>query len=92
MEKSWKIFLQNCRNPVYTSKPIFKVRVRLLEQGCKFSDFCLISENFASKYLKVFLKFHLYNPFRWFYDKFRFLDKVSVSFQIFSVNFTYIPA
>ena len=25
-------------------------------QGCKFSDFCLISENFTSKYLKIFFE------------------------------------
>ena len=25
-------------------------------QGCKFSDFCLISENFTSKYLKMFFE------------------------------------
>ena len=24
-----------------------------IPQGCKFSDFCLISENFTSKYLKM---------------------------------------
>ena len=59
-----------------------------LVQGCKFSDFCLISENFTSKYMKMFFEI---SSFRWFYDKFRFSDKVSVSFQIFSVNFTYIP-
>ena len=27
-----------------------------LSQGCKFSDFCLISENFTSKYLKMFFE------------------------------------
>ena len=25
-------------------------------QGCKFSDFCLISENFTLKYLKMFFE------------------------------------
>ena len=25
-------------------------------QGCKFSDFCLISENFTSKFLKMFFE------------------------------------
>ena len=56
-------------------------------QGCKFSDF----RNFTSKYLKMFFNFIFIALFRWFYDKFRFSDQVSVSFQIFSVNFTYIP-
>ena len=27
-----------------------------MTQGCKFSDFCLISENFTSKYLKMFFE------------------------------------
>ena len=29
---------------------------RFLSQGCKFSDFCLISENFTSTYLKMFFE------------------------------------
>ena len=31
-------------------------KVRKFNQGCKFSDFFLISENFTSKYLKMFLE------------------------------------
>ena len=27
--------------------------IYIAKQGCKFSDFCLISENFTSKYLKM---------------------------------------
>ena len=31
-------------------------RITIKFQGCKFSDFCLISENFTSKYLKMFFE------------------------------------
>ena len=29
------------------------LNMTMYEQGCKFSDFCLVSENFTSKYLKM---------------------------------------
>ena len=32
-------------------------------QGCKFSDFCLISENFTSKYLKMVFEISSLQPF-----------------------------
>ena len=34
----------------------YRVLTQELLQGCKFSDFCLISENFTSKYLKIFFE------------------------------------
>ena len=62
------------------------------QQGYKFSDFSLISENFTSKYLKMFFEISSFIILlRWFYDELRFSDKVSVLFQILSVNFTYVP-
>ena len=32
------------------------LNINIYMQGCKFSDFCLISENFTSKYLKMFFE------------------------------------
>ena len=33
------------------------------KQGCKFLVFCLISENFTSKYLKMFFEISSLKPF-----------------------------
>ena len=53
--------LYNCIN--FPNVGIEVINITSISQGCKFSDFCLISENFTSKYLKMFFDIHLYKPF-----------------------------
>ena len=37
--------------------------ITLMIKGCKFSDFCLISEDFTSKYLKMVFEISSLQPF-----------------------------
>ena len=69
-----KNLLKEKKEPVSFELPIFEVEKGPLFhhhkhksitniQGCKFSDFCLISENFTSKCLKMFFEISSLQPF-----------------------------
>ena len=46
----------SARDLILDDDALLYIAYVMLIQGCKFSDFCLISESFTSKYLKMFFE------------------------------------